>query len=292
MPMPNFLLIGAMRSGTTALYTFLGQHPEIFMSPLKEPNYFAFLGTDAPDLVEGSSSITATDDYLGLFSGVSGERRVGEASHSYLYYPGSAQRIANDLRDVRIVCILRDPAARAFSHFMFHVRNGREEATDFAAALATEGDRIRDHQHFGHYQNRGFYARQLREYFDVFPRESIRVHLYDDLAARPLWVVQDIYRFLGVDATFEPDVSIRRNPSGLPRRGWLHHLLVKRNPVKRRVQPVLPRSLYRLATRIRDRNLIRQELGADIRRELVETFRPDIADLEQLIDRDLSAWLK
>ena len=293
MTSPNFLLIGAMRSGTTALYTFLGQHPEIYVSPHKEPNYFAFLGRDAPDLVEGSPSVTTAAAYHDLYAGVTDEPRIGEASHSYLYYPGSAQRIRDELGDdVRILCILRDPAARAFSHFMFHVRNGREEATDFAAALATEDDRIRSGQHFGHYRNRGFYYRQLREYFDVFPRESIRVHLYDDLATRPLWVMQDIYRFLDVDSGFEPDVSIRRNPSGVPRSGWLHGLLVKRNPVKRRLQPVLPRSLYRLATRIRDRNLIRPELDSDIRRDLVDSYRADIASLEDLIERDLAAWLE
>jgi hypothetical protein len=292
MPMPNYLLIGAMRSGTTALNEFLGQHPDIYVSPYKEPNYFAFAGTRAPELVEESPSITDRDEYLELFAGATGERRIGEASHSYLYYPGSAQRIRDALDDVQIVCILRHPASRAFSHFMFHVRNGSEEMPGFRAGLAAEEDRIRAGRHFGHYVNRGFYARQLKEYFEVFPRDSIRVHIYDDLASRPLWLVQDIYAFLGVDPTFEPDVSIRRNPSGVPRSGRLHDFLVRWNPVKKRVQPLLPRSLYRLATWIRDRNLIRPELDPDIRRELIEVFRADIAELERLLDRDLSGWLE
>jgi hypothetical protein len=289
--MPNFLVIGAMRSGTTALYSFLGQHPDVYMSPVKEPNFFAFGPGEDPGPVEGSLSLRDRDEYLRLFSGVQAERRIGEASHSYMYYPGAIDRIGAELADAKLICILRDPASRAFSHYIYHLRNGQEDAPDFETALNMEKDRMARGVQRGHYVARGFYAKQIRKVLEVFPRDALRVYLFEDLSERPAWLMRDVFGFLDVDESFEADTSIRRNPSGLPRSGMLHRILVGRSRLKRRLQPILPKSLYRLATRIRDRNLVRPDLDPEIRERLVKTFRDDIRDLEELIDRDLSAWL-
>ena len=280
-----------MRSGTTALYSFLDQHPDIYMSPVKEPNFFAFEPGDDPGPVEGSLIVGNRDQYLRLFAEVEDEKCIGEASHSYLYYPDAIERISAELEDPKLICILRDPAQRAFSHFIYHVRNKQEKASSFGAALALEEERMAGGQHRGHYVGRGFYAKQLRRVLEFVPRDSLRVYLFEDLGERPAWLMRDVFGFLGVDDSFEPDTSIRRNPSGLPRSGFLHRILVERSALKRRLQPILSKRLYRLATRIRDRNLFRPELDPETRRRLVDTFQDDIRELEELIDRDLSAWL-
>jgi hypothetical protein len=276
--MPNFLIIGAMRSGTTALYSFLEEHPGAFVSATK-------------DQVEGSPSVTTLEAYLQLFSGATDGLAIGEASHSYLYYPGAIERIKACLGNVKLVCILRDPASRAFSHFMFHVGHGREETGDFGRALDLEEERVREGMHFGHYVRRGLYAAQVRRVFEVFPREAVRVYLYEDLASRPVWLAQDMYRFLGVGSGFQPDTSMRRNPSGVPRSEILHRILVRRNPLKRSLQPVLPKGLYKAAAWMRDWNLVKPDLDPAIRGRLAERFQNDILETGVLIGRDLSAWL-
>lgn len=290
--LPNCLIIGAMRSGTTALYTLLGQHPDIYMSPYKEPNFFAVDEITRGKILEGSVSIEDRSEYEGLFEGATSQARVGEASHSYLYYSDRvAPRLAEALPGVKLICILRDPAKRAFSHYLFHVQSDREDIPSFREALAAEDDRIRRGLHFGHYTNRGFYAQQLRPYHETFEAADIKVLFYEDLQTDPVALAQDAYRFLGVDDSFAPDASVRRNPSGLPRSGLLHAVLVKANPLKRAVQHRLPPRLYRLATRLRDRNLARPEEDMEVRSELIARFRPDIEELQERTRRDLGEWL-
>ncbi len=123
MTMPNFLIVGAMKCGTTALYYYLEQHPQIFMSPVKEPNFFCFEGREGLD---SGNSITDIAAYRGLFRGVSSERAIGEASHCYLYEPRAVERIKHYTPDARLIAILRSPIERAYSHFLHAVRNGTE----------------------------------------------------------------------------------------------------------------------------------------------------------------------
>ena len=155
MAWPNFLLIGAMRSGTSALYKLLGQHPQIYMSPVKEPNFFVH--ERGSPYIEGSAAITEATAYERLFAKVRNERAVGEGSQSYLYYSSAAQAIELRLPAARLLCILRNPVDRAYSHFLFHRAAGRESIKSFADALAAEPERIRRGIEFGHYVARGFY---------------------------------------------------------------------------------------------------------------------------------------
>jgi len=293
MPWPNFLIIGAMKSGTTALYFFLKQHPQVFVSPIKEPNYFIAGGEATFPQIEGARrNISDLDTYLELFNGASEAVAIGEASHSYLYYSQAIERIRADIPDVRLICILRNPAERAYSHFLFHVRDGREQIKDFSQAIREEENRISSGCQFGHYLRRGFYFQQLQKYFAVFPSNQIYVCLYDDLITEPVYLIQKIYQFLGIDSSFTPEVTTRRNPSGIPKNQLIHNLLVKPNPVKSFLQPLLPQRIYRIATTWRDRNLIKPEMPADLKQELIRLYRDDILQLQDLIRRDLSCWLQ
>jgi Sulfotransferase family len=293
MTMPNFLVIGAMKSGTTALYYYLAQHPEIYMSPVKEPNFFCSVGQAS----RHDSSVAHLETYESLFEDVSGEKAIGEASHCYLYEPKAVARIQQYLPDAKFVAILRDPVDRAYSHFLHMVRNGTEPLTDFAEALVAEEARACQDRRFQDYVGRGLYYDQLRRYFDVFGRERVKVFLYEDLSNVPISVLQNTFRFLEVDDSIVPDVSLRRNISGSPRYKVLDSILRKPNPVKDALKTHLPAGLrWRLSgafDELKTRNLTRPPaVEPGVRRRLGRIYREDILKVQGLIHRDLSEWLE
>ncbi len=293
---PNFFLIGASKAGTTSLYAYLGQHPDVFMSPVKEPNYFAFAGQvmafRGPEDAEriNRNTITSLDAYRALFDGVAGEKAVGEASHWYLYHPDAAERIRAMVPHAKLIALLRDPVERAYSAYFHMRRSGRETLPDLRAAVAAEPERIAAGWAWGRYVQRGRYFEQLKRYYDRFPAGQIFVALYEDFRADPVGVTRQVYRFLGVDDDFEPDTRIRYNPSGVPRRRWLEKLLspgIGRVPSLRRL---VPDALYRAKLSLQARNLERPPLSEAERRQLRALFADDVEKLEALIGRDLSHW--
>lgn len=260
---PNFLIIGAAKAGTTSLYAYLKEHPQIYMSPLKETNFFAlegeqllFQGPGDQDYIN-KFSITKLEDYELLFQEAANEIAIGEASPLYLYSPKAPERIQHYIPDVKMIAILRNPVERAYSAFLHLVRDSREPLRDFAQALEKEEARICDHwEHIWHYQQAGFYYAQLQRYFAKFNPEQIRVYLFEDLNLNPLGILQDIFQFLGVSETFVPDISVRQNASVLPT------------------------------------NLAKPALTTQVRQQLIEVYQEDIWRLQKLIQRDLSNWVE
>ena len=300
MPYPNFLIIGAAKSGTSALYWYVRQHPEIYMSPVKEPHFFGY--ENAPPNAQGpddfvNTAITNLDGYLALFNDVKEEKAIGEASPTYLYLPRAVERIHYHIPRARLIAILRQPAERAFSAYMHVVRDQRESAEDFSKALALEDERIA--QNWGplwHFKKLGCYTEQLGRYYERFDRDQLRVYLHNEFSADPLAVLQDIFRFLNVDETFVPDMRVKANVSGVQKSKVAYRLINsffnRPNPVRyisRRVIPEDRRWLF--TTTVRNRNLTRASMPSEIRRELTEYYRDDILQLQDLIDRDLSHWL-
>ena len=296
--MPTFLLLGAMKAGTTALYTALDQHPDVFMSRVKEPNFFAF-AEDEPNFQapidqrpEGvnHTSITDLDRYQELFAGATDEAARGEASHWYLYHPDAPANIERYVPEARLVAMLRNPVERAYSEFLHFVRDQDEPLTDFAATLDAEEERIANHWALGRYVDRGCYDEQLERYLNRFPREQIRVYLFDDFVDDPAAIRQDLFRFIGVDSSFEPD-DRRVNASGIPQSRWLHALLTAAAPVREAVVPLLPDALVDWVNDLKNRNLEKPSMDPAVRARLIDTFRPHVRRLEDLLDRDLSHWL-
>src|SRR5919202_6537946 len=238
MTMPNFFIIGAMKSGTTALYYYLEQHPEIYMSPVKEPNFFC-----SQERKNGADAVTDIRTYQHLFRGVSDEKAIGEASHSYLYDPRAVAEIRRYLPQATLIAILRNPVDRAYSHFLHMVRSGTEPLDDFAQALREEEAGINKERTFQDYIGRGLYYNQLKRYFETFPREQVRVYLYEDLSGAPITTAQDAFRFLKVDDSFVPDVSLRRNVSGYPKYKTLDGLLTRQSRIKHAAKIYLPARL-------------------------------------------------
>jgi hypothetical protein len=297
MTMPNFLVIGAAKGGTTALHRYLKQHPQIFMSPRKELRFFPFEGNPPDyrgpgDAADAASMTTTLDDYVAQFEGSEGYPARGEISPLYLYMPRSVERIRHYIPDVKLIAVLRQPAERAYSQYLMMKRDGLE-TLGFEDALAAEDRRVAErYGHRWYYLRRGFYAAQLRPYFANFARGQIRVRLYEDYVSNPVAFAQDIFRFLNVDDTFVPDMSVRHNESKLPRSRRLQVFLTQPRAAKNFVKTFIPAGWSRrVGDRLRRENLTRPPLPPETRRRLTEVYREDIEELQGMIGRDLSHWL-
>lgn len=296
MIMPNFLIIGAAKAGTTSLYGYLEQHPQVYMSSIKEPRFFALEGEKldfrGPAQSINHTSVTTLAEYFQLFEEATAQTAIGEASTVYLSHPLAAERIKHYIPDVKLIAVLRDPAERAFSSYLHLVRDGYETLS-FAEALEAEPVRIKENwQPLWYYKERGFYYRQLQKYFEIFKSEQIKIYLYEDLAKNGTEITQDISRFLEIDNNFTPDLT-RKNVSGIPKNRLVQNLLTKKNPLKSVLKPLLPESLRQSVIE----NLSKRNLGAkptlspQMRQNLIAIYREDILKLQDLIQRDLSSWL-
>lgn len=302
MKLPNLFIIGAPKSGTTALYDTLKQHPQIYMSPVKEPFYFAFEGE--PPIFPGAAgmffrraAVWRPHEYAQLFAGGTSERAIGEASATYLASPLAARRIRHNLPSSRIAAILRQPAERAYSAYTFLRQVGFEPARIFEEALAQEEPRIQAGWiPILNYKANSRYYGQLAVYYDLFPREQIKVYLYEDWKDAPQAMLRDMFRFLEVDENFVPEVQ-RSNVTRLPKNRRLHLWATNSGRIEKRM-PFLPalarRAIHSAFQGLDSRfNLVPPPpLDPEMRTRLTADFREDILQLQDLIRRDLSHWLK
>jgi hypothetical protein len=302
MTLPNFLIIGAPKAGTSSLYNYLQQHPEIYMSPVKEPHFFSFTDrsltfTGPGDRERLTGTVTSLADYEQLFAGVTTEKAIGEASTTYLGSPEAAERIKYYLPQVKLIAIVRNPADAAYASFLHLLRDGDESITDFSLALAAEKKRIADNwESLWHYKTRNFYFSQFKRYFDLFEPQQIKIYLYEDFQAKNQAITQDIYQFLEVDSSFIPNLSYRQNVSAMPQNLTLNRLMSKPNPWKSTFNFVVPKVLRtQLKTTIKSwnfNNFKKPEFTSEIRHQLLQEYQEDILKLQDLLDRDLSLWLK
>lgn len=297
MTMPNFVIIGAAKAGTTSLHRYLKQHPDIFMSQPKELRFFPFEG-QKPDFRGPDDDITlatiTTDlkDYQSHFEAGANYSARGEASPVYLSHPRSAERIHHHIPGAKIIAILRHPADRAFSQFLSRKRD-QQEPLNFSDALAAEEQRAQlGWSHLWHYLRRGFYAAQLKPYFDLFSREQLKICLYEDYARDPVGLMQDLFRFLNVNDAFVPDTSVRHNDSTHPRLWRLNAFLTEPRKTKNFIKQMVPGELSRIGDRLRRVNLHKPVLSEAMRRHLTAIYREDILELQGMLKRDLSHWLK
>lgn len=269
---PNFLIVGAMRSGTSSLAGYLADHPDVFVTPRKEIHYFNRFYDEGFEW------------YLEKFAGAGGEHAVGEATPSYMYEPVAIERLAETLPEARLIAILREPVARAYSHYWFNRSRGREELS-FEEALAAEPARLdgsdEEERARSSYFDRGLYAEQLGRMRRRFPDEQIKVVLFEDLVRRPGRVYAEVCEFLGVDSSHEPDLLGRQVNAYFRTRSLGAKRLARR----------LPRPLGRA---IRRANRAKVDSYPPIEegsaRRLAERYREPNRELASLLERDLSEW--
>lgn len=291
MTLPNFLIIGTNKGGTTSLYYFLRKHPEIFMSPVKEPQFFAMDAPEGDPRVPGArwDTVTTMAEYEDLFSEAGAATAIGEATTSYLYNELAPERIHHHIPSVKMIAILRDPIERAYSNYLHNVRDGHEPISDFGQAIAAEGCNGRIMGRLN-YRDKGLYAQQLDRYFALFPREQFRFFLYEDFDESPGPVLRHIYEFLNVDAKFEQDLDVRLNVGGVPKSKRLQSALNRQEKLKWAVDPYVPGWLRRRLLRSQARNLSKPPISADLRREMIEFFRDDTARVADLTGLDVTRW--
>jgi hypothetical protein len=295
-PAPNFFLVGAPKCGTTSLYHYLGQHPDIYISPTKEPNYFAneirfenfsedFQRTDSAN--PGSGPVAEWAEYLKLFQHAKGETAVGEASVCYLWSKTAPGNIAANFPDARMIMVLRDPVERAFSQYLHMLTYAAAPISfreHFEAALGSKSTTISKLYPFLEF---GLYCEQVKRYFARFPRDRIGIYYYEDYVRNPLRLVQDIFRFLSVDPAFEPNLSMRHTVPRVPRSYAISRFL-KQHGWWERVKGLTPPAVRRAAFRRRTALVVEQQDRA----RLIEYYREDVQNLASILDRDLSAWLR
>lgn len=294
--LPNFLIVGAAKSGTSSLDYYLSQHPEIYIPRKKEAHYFsipsfpiAFRGPGDEGMNE--YTIRSRSDYEQLFSHVREEKAVGESSVFYLYYPGTAERIREEIPDAKILIILRNPVDRAFSAYMHLIRDEREHLP-LDQALAAEASRKEmDYEPMWLYQELGFYSEQVQRYLEVFGPSQVKVVVFEDFIARPQAVLKDVFQFLNVDSEFTVDTSVRLNESGQVKSRWLYNFISKPNFLKEAVKPLFPSAVReRLGLKAKSMVLAKATMDPEVRAQLADTFAPEIAKLEVLLNLDLSKW--
>lgn len=298
--LPNFLIVGAAKAGTTSLYHYVKQHPEVFMSKVKGPHFISAQFKEIPEngindsLVE--RYVTDFHDYCRLFEGAAGKKAIGEASSENLYYYKDAVTYIHQFfGDPKIVIILRNPVERAFSAYVNLVRDQREFLS-FEDALKQEKQRIQDNWNvIWYYKDSGFYAAQVKAYQEQF--RDVQVCLFDDLKDRPLDLMRDLYDFLEVDPAFVPDTSLTYNISGIPTSRLLNRLFVKKytrwQKIARGVGEwiLTEQGWAALRERLRAKILVKPRMKPETKRDLEQMYSEDILRLQTIIGRDLSHWL-
>jgi len=293
---PNFIVIGAMKAATTSLYTYLKQHPDIFMTKVKEPMFFNNFkqSNDYKILGKKSEKLNSLEEYLSLFSSVENESAIGEASPAYIYNKKAPQLIKEHLPDVKIIAILRQPTDRAYSNFLHTRRADRENVDSFSESIKIEQDRIKDNwSPLYHYIQKGYYSVQLQRYYDLFPKENIKIYLFEEIVKNPKETLKDIFKFLNVEENIKIDTSKKSNVSGTPK-GILGFILKKMRYYNMMPKFAISDYLPTFVVNLLFKSVYKEteKLDPVFRKELTDKFyKEEILKLEKLIDRDLRDWL-
>ncbi len=290
---PDFFVIGAYRSGTTSLYRSLGQHPDIFVPIVKEPNFYAVDGNPDASIELRARSVVDRSAYDALYRDALDHQRTGDLSPEYLRNPVVAERLHRDHSTAPLVAILRNPIERAWSDYLMHRRDGTERAASFADALKEQdARRVGADRMAPHYIDSGMYAAQIRRYRQCFPTDQLLIRLYDDLVEDRGRLLRDVFGHIGVDDSFTVVGDDPVNASGVP----TNRIAASALRVKATISPHLGRGVVERIRPTWDRylrrSLVKPQLADGDREQLIEIYRDDVIALAELIDRDLSGWLE
>jgi hypothetical protein len=296
---PNFFLVGAPKCGTTALYEYLRPHPSIFLSKVKEPHFFA---TD----LGSYPAIKTPDAYSALFADSTARHlRVGEASVYYLRSSVALGNIREFNPEARIIAMFRNPVDMVYSLHSQLLYVAEETVSDFETAWRLQERRARGldlprrsrGSFLLQYAQVGQFGTQTERLLSTFPREQVKLILYDDFAASPQAVYDDVVQFLEIPHDNRRDFP-RINDNKRARVAWLRNFLRKPPPFLRTTVRSLKRTaggarLASVTAGVVARNTVnerRPPLPPAFRAELVEAFREEVALLSRLLNRDLSHW--
>jgi hypothetical protein len=283
-PRPNLFVIGAAKSGTSSLHEYLKDHPDIFMSDEKEPNFFV----DEENFFDNSDAITDKEEsYLNLFKSATGVSIIGESSTNYTRRPRyhcHMEMIFRYTSDPRFIYIMRDPIERTISHYWFMVHRGWE--------VRSIHDALREDTYYLEVSN---YAMQLEPYFKTFGPERILTVTTEALASNPIAMMQSIYESLGVDPSHRPaNAGMRYNTTP-------HVVRQKRMiPVINRLQrsrfwsvarAYAPKWFWAVSNSVTKKNVTVASFDRDA---VIQYLRPlqqaETSQLSELLHRDFPEW--
>lgn len=284
---PDFYVVGAAKAGTTALWSWLRTHPDVFLPTTAEPGHFACVGTDprpADGLFDARSVLRMTPDardYAALYAPANG-RMTGDCSSVYLHSLDAAQRIAAARPDARIIILLRDPTDRAYAQYRQHIRAGLEPIRDFRAAVHAESNRLKTGWSWAHaYTGASVYAPKIARFQQHFPQEQILFLRHEDLRDRPQVAWVQVLTHLGL------------SPCPLPARSQTQTPRTQPGPVRRLLNRVLPSPLSAGMSRVLTASARPvPPLTLSTRVELSALFAPDLRRTAVLTGLDLSDWLR
>jgi hypothetical protein len=301
--LPDFLVIGAPKAGTTALHAALAGHPELFMSPVKEPKFF-LTGGPPPrrgggpgDVQTYREHIWRRDAYEALFDAAPPGTLRGESTPFYLYDRQAQQRIRALIPGARLIAVLRDPVERAHSNWAHLWSAGLDPIGDFPAACAAEDRRVAaGWAPFWHYTRLGRYGEQLDHLLTVFPREQVFVLRYRDLLNAPAQALDTICSFLGVRPGIisqVPRENVTAHPEHSPSHRAVSLVLRSAATAGRHLPGTVGTALTRPLERYLQRSARpRQPLTWEQRQKVLAYLEDDFALLEKITEADFSDWLR
>lgn len=301
---PDFIVIGAGKSGTTALNEYLDQHPGIFMATRKEPNFFGLENVDIDSYeIEESrqyhlDSVYEKDAYLELYKGARPDQVTGEISNMYLYSDSAYLNIQKHCPNAKLIAMLRQPADRLYSRYLHLLRDEKlpedpwEELFNRDTIWWKRPDLVHE----------GYYFRHLLNYYKIFPKENIKVFLYDDFRANPDAVLNEMFDFIGVEKNLSIDTDLVVNKSGRRKRSLFNYLLGQDGLMVMLFRGLFPgihrrmsrnKNVIKYLNKARNKHIITEKISEDLRNRIThEIYAEDINKLSQLIGRDLSRWLE
>jgi hypothetical protein len=312
--LPDFFIVGAAKSGTTSLYHYLDEHPQVYMSPIKEPNHFC---TDikpenfSKEFIQHEKEknlnlkkylagpmtekhwgyfVTEKQDYELLFKNSEPEKVKGEVSNSYLFSKEAAQNIRKQIPAAKIIMMLRSPAERAYSHYLANLRDGK---TFLSFRDELEKDQQKFPKGWGQsylYLEMGFYYDQVKKYMDVFPASQIKIYLYDDFKKDPSTIMNDLFDFLGITQKAYAGFQIH-NEARKPLNSRLLYIL-SQTGIKKKIFHTIPPSLRKQVKNLFFHHKKAEPIKESDRNYLNGIYLDDISKLEKLLNRDLSSWRK
>lgn len=290
-PYPDFVFAGAARSGSTAVVESLRRRPDVVVTEPKEPHYLALADTGAAfsgpgdDITINAKAVVDARRYEALFDHVPAGALTGEGSVSTLYYSErAAPRLQALNPEVRVVVVLREPVARAYSSHQYLLNRGFEPVPDFLEAVDAEDGRIASGwHHLWHYTAMSHYADDVARLMAHFP--ATKVWWYDDLMRDEESTLAEMHDFVGLPSTGAQLSVGRVNASGAPRRRWLQtamQLASRSAPLRRVVKSVVP---FDARERLRRSNLAVNDVPAEVRSALAPRFQRDLDRLETALQR-------
>ena len=299
MKIPSFILAGSPKCGSTSLYYYLAEHPDIFMSQQKEIHYLTFdilnsLNQGPKDKVVNSFHISNFKDYKNQFTKARNNQVIGEVSPSYINYPSQTiPKIKHHLGNPKLIFLIRDPIQRAFSNYLHLVREEREDLS-FYDALQAEQERMKNkYSDFWYYSFNSFYYEKIKAYDEAF--DDILIITAEELKNNTLRTLSKIFKFIGVNDFAPSNLDKSYNAGGVYESNLITQFFFRQSALRSFIKRVIPITKGMKHFKQSLINKYRKEPPAitqETEKYLVNKFKEDVSKLQKEYDLDLEYWNK